>query len=130
MNKQVETTGAYLERWELMENYENKLESFVAGCQDKIDADRNEHFPNIPRIGLRVASGRRYSKLITTEARGEGVSQKFIDSSVFAFIDKTSGDVLKAASWASPAKHARGNIFDEFNGLKYVTAYGPVYLTR
>ena len=35
------------------------------------------------------------------------------DRSAFAFVDKKTGDVLKPASWSAPAKHARGNIFDE-----------------
>jgi hypothetical protein len=48
--------------------------------------------------------------------------------SAWAFVDKTTGDVLKAASWKKPAKHARGNIFDEWNGLKSVGPYGPAYL--
>jgi hypothetical protein len=50
------------------------------------------------------------------------------DRSAFCFIDKATGDVLKAASWAAPAKHARGNIFDESNGLAKIGPYGPAYL--
>jgi hypothetical protein len=39
----------------------------------------------------------------------------------------TNGDVLKPASWKAPAKGARGNIFDEHNGLNRMTEYGPEY---
>jgi hypothetical protein len=35
------------------------------------------------------------------------------------------GDLLKPASWKSPAKHARGNIMD---GTARYSAYGPEYL--
>ena len=35
------------------------------------------------------------------------------------------GDLLKAASWKSPAKHARGNILD---GSARYGVYGPEYL--
>jgi hypothetical protein len=35
------------------------------------------------------------------------------------------GDLLKPASWKSPAKHARGNIID---GTARYTEYGPAYL--
>ena len=35
------------------------------------------------------------------------------------------GDLLKPASWASPAKHSRGNIFD---GTAQFSYYGPVYI--
>ena len=35
------------------------------------------------------------------------------------------GDLLKPASWNSPARHSRGNIFDGSDKWNY---YGPVYL--
>ena len=40
------------------------------------------------------------------------------------------GDVMKAASFKAPAKHARGNIFDEHNGLSKITQYGVEYLPK
>jgi hypothetical protein len=46
----------------------------------------------------------------------------------WAFIDTTNGDVLKPAGYKGPAKHARGNIFDEFGGLRYLEWTGPYYL--
>ena len=63
--------------------------------------------------------GKRYIRI--AQARGP-------QRSAWAFIDTTNGDVLKPASWNAPAKHARGNIFDAFNGMKYVGPYGPAYL--
>jgi hypothetical protein len=48
--------------------------------------------------------------------------------SVYAFIDATNGDVLKAASYKTPAKQSRGNIFDEHNGLKAMGPHGTAYL--
>jgi hypothetical protein len=35
------------------------------------------------------------------------------------------GDLLKPASWRTPAKHSRGNIFDGTDNWSY---YGPEYL--
>ena len=35
------------------------------------------------------------------------------------------GDLLKAATWKAPAKHARGNIID---GTARYGVYGPEYL--
>jgi hypothetical protein len=35
------------------------------------------------------------------------------------------GDLLKPASWKSPAKHARGNIFEGTDKWEY---FGPQYL--
>jgi hypothetical protein len=36
-----------------------------------------------------------------------------------------TGDVLKAAGWSAPAKHTRGNIFD--NKQDYFSWTGPDY---
>lgn len=47
---------------------------------------------------------------------------------IHTFIDKTTGDILKPATYKAPAKHPRGNLFDDHNGLKYVNHYGPNYL--
>jgi hypothetical protein len=67
---------------------------------------------------VRVEEGRKYFKIVT-------------DNSVWGFIVKTAegkfkaGDILKAASWASPAKNAaRGNVFDGYT----VSWTGPNYL--
>ncbi len=50
------------------------------------------------------------------------------DDGVHVFVDMETGDVLMPASWAAPAKHARGNIYDQWNGLKSMGPYGPAYL--
>ncbi len=49
-------------------------------------------------------------------------------NSVHSFVDLASGDVLMAAGWKAPAKHARGNIYDDRNGLGNIGPYGPAYL--
>ena len=43
----------------------------------------------------------------------------------FCFVDKANGDVLKAALFNRPAKHARGNIYDSQGGLGEMTPSGP-----
>jgi len=63
--------------------------------------------------------GRKYIKVI----RDSGVQK-----SVHCFVNMVNGDVLMASSWKSPAKHARGNVFDENNGLGSMGEYGPAYL--
>jgi len=65
--------------------------------------------------------GRRYAKLIRTESFGR---------SVYCFVDRTNGDVLKAASWSAPAKHARGSVMAETTEerLSGVGPYGANYL--
>lgn len=68
-----------------------------------------------------ISIGVKNIKIIMTDKNGSG-------RSVHSFINIESGDVLKPASWNSPAKGKRGNIFDEDNGRKALTRYGVVYL--
>jgi hypothetical protein len=72
---------------------------------------------------ITVEEGRKYIKII----KGDGQSR-----SVWGFVVKGTddkkfrqGDILKAASWATPARnHARGNIFDGYS----VAWTGPHYM--
>ena len=85
-------------------------------CERQYDDYMAKAFPTLLKNeGFSYQVGSRYIKIVR-------------DGSVFSFIDVTNGAVLKAASWRAPAKHARGNIFDESNGMKHVTVYGPNYL--
>jgi len=97
-----------------MENFAEKLASFVAGVSTKIVAARGEN------VTVEVINGSRYAKVVV--CRGE------LERSAYCFVDKTNGNVLKAASWNAPAKHARGNIFNADNGLGCCGPYSVAYL--
>jgi len=98
-----------------------RLERFLRGAQAAVDRDRNARFPTLPPLVLVPdPPGRRFIRIVAQ--RGDE------DRHVWAFIDVTNGDVLKAESWRKPAKHARGNLFDPTGGLGRVNAYGPAYL--
>lgn len=49
-------------------------------------------------------------------------------NSVYVFVEKATGDILKSASWKVPAKGVRGNIFSE-NATACCGPYGAVYFT-
>lgn len=105
-----------------MENFNERLEAFVAG----VTAIRTAHMIKngyesffIPAVAYTV--GKKYIRVHEMDKNGQ-------PTSVYCFIDTTNGDVLKAAGWKTPAKHARGNIFDEHNGLARCNSYGPEYL--
>lgn len=98
--------------------FQNALEKFVKNCQELINAEYSRAYPNVIPPTLKVDEGKRYVKIVKQD-----ISQR----SVYAFVDTTNGDILKAATWKAPAKHARGNIFSE-NPMKDMTAYGAAYL--
>lgn len=102
--------------------------SWFAGCQKGCEDYMKANFPNNPKEVLTAEFGTRYIKILKVSETKDEVTHKPISSSAWAFIDRTNGDVLKPASWKAPAKGARGNIFDESNGLKTMGPYGPAYL--
>ena len=109
-----------------MENFDKKMESYLTGCQEvyneyhKVNGFREEM-----KDELSYKKGRRYAKVISLLSGG-------VQRSVHSFVDMkegpTFGDVLKPAGWAKPAKHARGNIFNNDNGLAKMGPHGPHYL--
>ncbi len=99
--------------------FDAALQTFVEGCQ-RIHTEYMARYHNAPVDKLVPKKGKRYVKLIRRGGKWNG--------SAHCFVDMTNGDVLKAASWDAPAKHARGNIFDEHNGLKSMGEHGPAYL--
>jgi len=67
---------------------------------------------------IRHSEGNKYIKLIVTQ---DGINGRH----VWGFVDKSNGDILRAACWTRPAKHARGNIYQP---PWDVTWTGPKYL--
>ena len=83
---------------------------------------RVEYSSGTERVNITIKPGRKFIKIIR-------------DNSVWGFVAKAdgvhkgvpmiAGDVLKAAGWSAPAKHTRGNIFD--NKQDYFSWTGPDY---
>jgi hypothetical protein len=93
---------------------------------DKLNKEREEYwnskFTYKPYEPFTIKKGRKFMKLIS-------------DNSVWGFVcmydgefkgmPVKKGDLMKAASWSAPAKHARGNIFD---GTATYSFWGPTYI--
>lgn len=77
-----------------------EINAFVAAVSKRHNEGLKAAYPTCEANWETISGhpGTRYTKLKTS--RG----------SAFAFVDMTNGDILKAASWKAPAKHARGNI--------------------
>ena len=94
------------------------IEVFAINLENKINASRTVSGLN-EKISIEATIGNRYAKLIKSYG-GQNRSS-------YGFIDLTNGDLLKAASWNAPAKHARGNIFAP-DPLAGCGPYGLAYL--
>ncbi len=88
---------------------------FFEGCERIASDHTRKNFSNLTPDAFSFTEG---VKRIRVVRRG----------SVHCFVDIETGDVLRAAGWAKPAKHARGNIYDASNGLGKMGPYGPAYL--
>lgn len=102
-------------------DFEKYFQNFMKGAQ-KICNEYKKKNDNSKAYGQKLGftKGKKYIRIFSEPEMGSG-------KSAWAFIDTTTGDVLKPASWKTPAKGARGNIFDKHNGLGRVDAYGPAY---
>lgn len=99
-------------------DYNQRLVIFLEALQEKLTKIYNlKDMPHLAPI-LSVNSGKKYDKI---------VSQQNGNKSVYCFIEKSNGDILKAATWNAPAKTPRGNIWNA-NMLDGCTQYGAEYL--
>ncbi len=102
----------------MTEGFKDNVTKFVKDAQGVI----NEHMKQFPSLGvpkLTLDVGNRYIKVVREETHGK---------SVYCFIDMKNGDVLRAATWKAPAKHARGNISTYTDINQVVSPYGAHYL--
>jgi len=104
--------------YEKAPNFDATLREFIAYCQQISDTYMDQHYSALSKEQFSAMEGGRYVRIVRS-----GSSSR----SVHVFIDKTNGDILKAASWNAPAKWARGNIFDRAS-WKTIGPYGASYL--
>ena len=100
--------------------------SFADECSKMVEEDYKQFTALVAQGFSRRVSiefGRRYAKLISMDVRNGTESAH----SVYCFVDLTNGDILKAATWKSPAKHARGNVLRS-DRMSSVGPYGANYM--
>ena len=78
------------------------------------------NFTEINACDFEIKEGKKYFKVIKKNRVGTSAS-------VHSFINKDNGDIYKAATYQIPAKHPRGNIFNN-NGADALNCYQVKYL--
>jgi len=103
----------------MRKSYEEALINFLHKLDERNVAYYKEHFPTLEPSIFEVHPGRKYDKIVRITNQ----------SSVYGFINKETGGIIKAASWKAPEpkKRARGNIFND-NPLDGTTIAGVMYL--
>lgn len=88
-------------------NIDSTLPEFVARLQALYNEYYKARYSNLSPPIIEVTYGKRYAKIIERETFGS------CQKSVYCFVDRSNGDILKAATWKAPAKGKRGSIFNE-----------------
>jgi hypothetical protein len=84
-----------------------ELRRWLDSLEKTVEVYFREHYENLQPPKFKMEVGPRYIRIIKQEGPGR---------SAHAFIRRDNGDILKPASWKTPAKHARGNIFSADGG--------------
>ena len=110
------------------------LENFIDAVQQSVNADFARHYSNLVPPRFEMMEGKRYVRVVRQDRcyvyKDGQRTEEIVDGggrSVYCFVDKVNGDILKAASWKAPVtKHARGNIFasEQPTGSLYMTSPG------
>lgn len=103
------------------DGFAGRLAKFIDGAQLMINAHWEKNFAPLPPPQLVTDPGLRYVRVWQEDRTIR---------SAYCFVDMTNGDVLMAASWKKPAKHARSNINDADFGVSGVGPHGANYLNR
>jgi hypothetical protein len=94
--------------------FDEALNNFFVLLRERDEKHTLENYSTLSPNEWDISFGRKYVKII----RG---------SSVYAFIEISTGNIYKSASWSAPAKHVRGNIYND-NPLTGTGVYGVNYV--
>lgn len=105
------------------------VERYAAEVQRITNENFAKNFPNlpVPTVTVEAHPNAKYARV--WKVGGQKCIHTFV-----ALVDVDTktikakrGDILKAETWKKPAKHPRGNVFNE-NPLEGVNEYGANYL--
>lgn len=114
------------------ESFDLSLIKYLRALEKKITEHYATKFPNLPPDDLEVVDGGKFVKVNRSRVGGGRSVYCFIakyDNETKALGKVKCGDLMKAASWRQPAKHARGNIIEDCDkAVENSGPYGVVYL--
>ncbi len=88
---------------------DERIEEFRQRLQDMYDTNYRTSYSSLLAPAIELEPGRKYVKVVTQQRNSDGSAQQY-GRSVYCFIERETGDILKAAGWKAPAKGKRGSI--------------------
>lgn len=104
-------------------NISNFLNALQARLTEHKERNKLTYFDS---CRVTATEGKKYFKVYREEIMGGASHHR----SIVAFVDKTTGDIFKPATFKTPAPHARGNVLSEQNGMEAITPAGHVLYLR
>lgn len=114
----------------MIPDIQTKIDDWLKLCQELVDNQINQTTKSY-RVTLRKdGNPRKYQRIVSEYLPNPNSNYRGSKSThAWAFINLDTGDVLLPKSWDSPAKHPRGNLYDQQNGMSMITSWtGPQYL--
>src|SRR5688572_14323302 len=118
-----ETAGPMVEQQTGQERFEVALARFVGNVNEFRRFHYETHYANIASSRDVVEidpRGVKFVRIVLTSPISGG-------RQVYCFVEKATGNVLKADGWKSPAKGIRGNIYSNDWAGYGCTEYGAAY---
>lgn len=88
-----------------MDNFDTALELFLEAIHAKRNAEVKDTYPKFT-----AEKGVKRVRIV----------DNYCGRSAYCFVDKETGNILKAASWGAPAKGIRGNIYQD-HGASFIS---------
>ena len=101
-----------------MTEFDTTLKSFIAKVQEMMASYYAKEFPKSQPPKLASMEGPKFVRIVKV-----GPAER----SVYCFVEKATGAILKADGWKRPAKGARGSIYGA-DPLSGVGPWGAFYL--
>ena len=101
-------------------DFDRALDEFISYVNGVMVKHIQDNYASLKPGSVSAMHGQKYVRLVKADSDGGS-------RSAYGFVNKLNGDILMAAGWSAPAKHARANIFDK-GSWRAAGPYGMAYL--
>jgi hypothetical protein len=103
------------------------MQNFITKLTERLNEYKNRNnYSYFDKYTVGITKGSKFSKVF----RQEVTNEKIVNSSIICFVNNETGEIFKPASFATPAKHARGNVNSPESGMEAINDSGFVHYLR
>lgn len=105
-----------------------EIGEFTIKLEERLDAyKKSSGLTYFREYQVEIEIGRKVVRVFACEISHEGEET---NRRIVCFIDFTTGEIFKPASYKAPAKHSRGNVKSDKNGMEAIDGSGSVHYLR